>query len=218
MQWSPDGKRLLIRGRLGKREPGLYVTDVETNTTHRLTDRKRWPQWSRDGQWIYYSDSAQDNSQIWKIPAEGGEPIQVTKKGGIFFAQEADDGFLYYTKRRQPSSEKWDDIWRIPIGGGEERPFLENLFLEGKNCTMWRNHLVYRHWVNEEGVPDIAPGRRSVMDMMNLETGEVTRLHTFDPEDRFCFGTAVSPDGQSILYAPVTSSGGSDLVLVENFQ
>ena len=45
---------------------------------------------------------------------------------------------------------------------------------------MWQSHLVYRHWVNEEGIPDMAPGRRSVMEMMNLETGEVTRLHTFD--------------------------------------
>ncbi len=218
MQWSPDGKRLLVRGRLGNREPGLYITDVETNTTHRLTDRKRAPQWSRDGR-----------GSITRTP------LRTTRRSGKFQPTAASQSKSHKTAAFSSPKKPTTDSSTTPNGVNRPRksgtifgespsraarstPSSRDLYIEGRNCTMWRNHIVYRHWVDEDDIPDMAPGRRSVMDMMDLETGEVTRLHTFVPKDRFCFGTAVSPDGRSILYAPQVSSGGSDLVLVDNFQ
>ncbi len=218
-RWSPDGQRIAHWGRADE-SLDIYVTDVETKFSRRLTDEEsteNHPSWSRDGRWIYYTTNRSGETQVWQRPAEGGEPLQVTKGAGEV-AQEGDDGFIYFAKRRQPSSYKWIDLRKIPEDGGEETSVLEDLCLESLNWTLWQGHIVFRHWVNEAGAPEAGPDSHSVMDMMHLETGEVTRLHTFELEDRFCFGTAVSPDGQSILYAPQVSSGGHDLVLVENFQ
>ena len=41
------------------------------------------PRWSRDGRWIYFHSNRSGEDQIWKIPAEGGEAVQVTKQGGM---------------------------------------------------------------------------------------------------------------------------------------
>ena len=40
--------------------------------------------WSRDGKWIYYGCSRTGRSGLNKIPAGGGEPIEVTRTGGRF--------------------------------------------------------------------------------------------------------------------------------------
>ncbi len=36
--------------------------------------------------------------QVWKMPANGGEAIQVTKDGGYAPLESPDGKFLYYTK------------------------------------------------------------------------------------------------------------------------
>jgi Tol biopolymer transport system component len=40
------------------------------------------PSFSRDGAWIYFSSTRTGRPEIWKIPAEGGQLIQVTTNGG----------------------------------------------------------------------------------------------------------------------------------------
>ena len=40
------------------------------------------PNWSRDGQWIYfYSDHQGRPFQLWKTPLKGGAPVRVTRNG-----------------------------------------------------------------------------------------------------------------------------------------
>jgi TolB protein len=49
------------------------------------------PSWSKDGQWIYFDSARSGQPQVWKIPANGGEAIQVTRDGG-FGPHESPDG------------------------------------------------------------------------------------------------------------------------------
>jgi hypothetical protein len=39
--------------------------------------------WSRDGKWIYFTSNRSGQWQIWKMPSDGGEPVQLTKQGGF---------------------------------------------------------------------------------------------------------------------------------------
>ena len=41
------------------------------------------PSWSKDGRWIYFSSNQSGEFQIWKMPAESGRAVQVTKNGGF---------------------------------------------------------------------------------------------------------------------------------------
>ena len=36
------------------------------------------PRWSADGRWLYYLSAASGSLQVWKAPAAGGAPVQVT--------------------------------------------------------------------------------------------------------------------------------------------
>ena len=40
------------------------------------------PSWSRNGHWIYFGSTRSGESQIWKVPVEGGQSVQVTRTGG----------------------------------------------------------------------------------------------------------------------------------------
>ena len=68
------------------------------------------------------------------MPVEGGQPIQVTKKGGWEAFESFDGTTVYYSKTADRNA-----IWKVPTAGGEETRFLAN--------TLWR------YWtVGEKGI------------------------------------------------------------------
>jgi TolB protein len=115
--WSPDGKRLAFQSdRAGSRD--IWVADVPTGELHRLTSwtgQEYGPAWSGDGSAIYFSaDSGARLSDIWKVPAEGGPAVRVTRDGTV---QEV------VTRPGRPevyaiSLSATGDIQPVRIGGG----------------------------------------------------------------------------------------------------
>ncbi len=76
------------------------------------------PSWSRDGRWIYFASNRTGDYQVWKVPAEGGDAAQVTKRGGVAAFESPDGKFVYYTALKP-------GIWRVSVEGGEETPVLD---------------------------------------------------------------------------------------------
>ena len=73
--------------------------------------------WSRDGRWIYFASNRSGEYQVWKVPADRGEAVRVTRNGG-FVAKESPDGqWVYYTKSAEDSG-----LWRVPRDGGGGDP------------------------------------------------------------------------------------------------
>jgi Tol biopolymer transport system component len=78
--WSPDGKELAycgIRGDLFD----IYTIDVTGGEERRLTHgegRNDGPDYSFDGQWIYFNSSRTGLMQIWRIHPDGTGLEQVT--------------------------------------------------------------------------------------------------------------------------------------------
>ena len=60
--------------------------------------------------------SGMEENQVWKIPVEGGQPVQVTRLGGFSAYESLDGQTLYYAKTRQDNPE----IWQVPVNGGNE--------------------------------------------------------------------------------------------------
>jgi TolB protein len=83
-RWSPDGRRIVFSSRVkGNRD--LYLTDSDGSNTIRLTSepsQEEFPSWSGDGRWICFRSDRTGRGQIWKIPAAGGQPQQVTTGDG----------------------------------------------------------------------------------------------------------------------------------------
>jgi Tol biopolymer transport system component len=170
------------------------------------------PSFSNDGEWIYFGDANLTEQNIWKVPAEGGDAVQVTRLGG-FEAFEGPGGkYLYYTSR-----EERPGIWRVPVDGGKE----EQVWEQGEQ-SFWA--------VGKEGLYCLDKGSAPPsIEYLDLGTGESRRVallaetapegggFSISPDVRF-LGFSVSPDERFILFsAPDASSGQSDLMLVENF-
>jgi len=94
-RWSPDGERIAFFSVLEKQWE-IFVTSVNGGKPKRLTSSPAadyLPSWSGDGKWIYFASNRSGEDQVWKLPAGGGEAVQLSQKGGCF-ALETANGFI----------------------------------------------------------------------------------------------------------------------------
>jgi eukaryotic-like serine/threonine-protein kinase len=201
-RWSPDGARIAFDWNADANFD-IYVVRSRGGRPVRLTyDRADdvIPSWSRDGNWIYFASNRTGRNEVWKAPGNGGEAVQVTRNGG-YVAFESRDGLsLYYTKENQTSTA----LWTMPLEGGDERQVLPAIGF--RNFSVVGQRLYFLTPMNRDG--------RFSIDYLDIQTGKVNTIATIagTPSN----GLSISPDGRSVLYAQLDSTG-SDLMLVENF-
>jgi Tol biopolymer transport system component/serine/threonine protein kinase len=208
-RWSPDGRQIVFESRAASHYANIYVINAEGGTPRRLTTDSSAhvvPSWSRDGRWIYFTSNKSNGQdwQLWKMPAEGGQAVQVTQHGGMAAVESSDGKFIYYAKLSDPG------IWRMPVQGGEE-----NLVLKQLVPAFWGNWTMV-----DKGIyfVDLNAKRNPTIEFFNIATGRMTQVAA--PEKLPVWwnpGLAVSPDGRWVLYAQVDQDI-SDIMLVENFR
>ena len=201
-RWSPNGQTILFTSRR-EGSSDLYLIRPDTGELRRITDdpaEEGEPRWSRDGLTIYFGSTRTGRLEVWKMPAEGGHAVQVTRHGGTTATESPDSRFLYYAKASNISTS----IWRVPVDGGEE-----TLVVPGLSHSL-------NFVVATRGLYMLAAGfGRTSIDFFEYETGKRTTLLTIGKPA--WVGTALSPDQQSMLYTTVDSAG-SNLMVVERFR
>ena len=149
----------------------------------RLTTETRdevTPSWSADGRWIYFSSNRTGSHEVHKIPAEGGDVVQVTTNGGTSASESPDGEFLYFAKSRS-GIEAPHGIWRMPIDGGDEVQMHDR-----GEYSLWE--------VKEEGIYVLNRAvNPAVVELVDVTTGEVTQVAVLDHEPSM-YGFSVSPD------------------------
>ncbi len=225
-RWSPDGGRITFDSDAAGKEFDIWVIDANGGkpvrmTTHPANDGN--PSWSHDGRWIYFDSARTGQQQVWKIPADGGEAIQLTWDGGYAPLESPDGKFLYYTKNLYNTT-----LWRVPLGGGQATKVLEGLsnylnlaiadegiyFVPSPASAHQHTYFAYPRWV-QAGVDSI--------QFLNLRTNQIKRITSFerpvgaagDMADGN--GLAISPDGRWILYSKADRAD-AELRIVENFR
>jgi Tol biopolymer transport system component/DNA-binding winged helix-turn-helix (wHTH) protein len=201
--WSPDRKGVVFSERTEGDKSHLSIAEIEGGFTRRLTfgdHNDVTPNWSHDGRWIYFSSDRAGESQIWKIPAEGGEPIQLTRAGGLRPRESADGRFVYYADRQGPCY-----IRKVPVNGGAELPVMVGRTTRSGLWTLWENQIVHADYGN----PTVG------VYAFDLDTGHLNQL--FSSETDFYVGMTVSPDGRSVLLS-IGEPDTSDIMLVEGFR
>jgi Tol biopolymer transport system component len=187
----------------------VYVVDAQGGEPRSLTQgfsTEDTPSWSYDGQWIYFKSNRSGISQIWKIPAEGGEATQLTESGGVFRPLESPDGqYVYYLKCGMP--EWLGTIWRVPVEGGEEEEVLGETVQQG-GWDILQNRLYYSKRKD---------GEWFAIYYLDLETGKKTEYFRHEGAVQGSY-LSVSLDEQWIFYAMRDPTITSDIMLVENFQ
>jgi Tol biopolymer transport system component len=204
-RWSPDGRRIALESETAG-EHDIYVLEVAGGVPRRVTtgaSRSMLPRWSADGRWIYFASARTTVWQVWKVPADGGPAVQVTRNGGFVAIESPDGGRLYYAKLEVPG------IWSVPVNGGEER--MVHALPPAGYWDAWD--------VGRQGLyvldPEAKP--RPAIELFDPATRRVTRIAELDRPPQGPLGfLSVSRDERSILYTRPEHMG-SDIVMVEGF-
>jgi hypothetical protein len=141
---------------------------------------------------------------VWKVPADGGRAVQVTRQGGFAAFESPDGRTLYYTKGLAVQG-----LWRVPTSGGDETPVME--FPKPGYWGYWALAGNGVYFVNS----DVRP---FALEFLDLATARVVRVAVLaKPPVAWESGLALSPDERSLLYLQVDQVN-SDIALVENFK
>ena len=201
-RWFPDGRRIVFdSSKEGHTE--LYMIDITTLLPHRLTNESSdnvTPSVSPDGKWIYFASRRTGRFEVWRMPAEGGEAMQVTRNGGSWPEVSPDSKEVYYL------APDGVDVWKVAGGGGQETRVLGP---------------VWEFAVAAEGIYFIETGT----GFYKGSTGNFLKFFSFakgttkkvsDVKLQPSYGLSISPDGRYVL-AALIDPFVCDLMLVENF-
>ncbi|MGD0670033.1 MAG: protein kinase [Bryobacteraceae bacterium] len=199
-RWSPDGQLIAFDSLEDHAE--IYVISAAGGKPRRLTSGpadNHVPSFSRDGKWIYFSSNRTGEDQIWKVPAAGGEAVQVTHDIGYVAFESPDGAYVYYTQTPVTPSV----LWRLPASGGQPVKVLDGVIQRA--FTVLEKGIYY---INQ-------PAGDARLQFYDFGTGRSTIVARNLGD--VGLGLTVSPDGHTILFSRMISPVG-DLMLVENFR
>jgi len=204
-RWSPNGRYIAFE--FHPKERGeIYMVELPGGIPHLVPTipgaDNLSPSWSRDGNWLYFaSKRGNEPFQLWRMPAQGGLPSQLTHNGGISPVESPDGRFLYYSKYEQGG------VWRMPLEGGEESQVLSDA--GGYDWPNWAVTPNGIYFLRFDKFPRVS------IAFFEFATGRTTSLWALDKEPGW--GVSVSPDGKSLIYVQ-DEFAESNIMLVKNFR
>ena len=209
-QWSPDGQQIAFDRRNNK-ESDIYTIRVDGSGLRKVTDSvggNTVPSWSTDGEWIYFnSNRAIPHSvyQVWKIPANGGVAVQVTRggKNGSWNPAISRDGkTLYYNQD--------DRLWRTDLRTGQASPVKET-----------SNIYAHRNWyVGLGGIffYEVGNGTGSQINRLDLLTGKVSNFAVSDARIATDSQSISITDNEERFALSTVGTQLSDIMLISNWR
>ena len=195
---SPDGRYVVF---VSDRTGTNHVWRIEMDGSHatQLTNGvgELNPQCSPAGQWVVYN-SRSSNAHLFKVPVDGGEPIQVIDETSSGVAVSPDGKWLAST-HYDPANIK---LAIYPFEGGESQKLLD-VFGFYFRWTPDGHALAY--------VDERNPWR---INSQPIDGGPQKILTDFNPDRIFSF--AWSRDGKQLAIARGTVN--KDVVLISNFK
>jgi serine/threonine protein kinase/Tol biopolymer transport system component len=123
--WSPDGARYVYH----TRDPGdpIFVVDRNGANPRQIVIDKpgvhhHYPVWSLDGKWIYFVKGIQATYawDLWRVPADGGEPQRLTQHNGeVGYPAPIDLHTILYVARDGDRSGPW--LWALDVDRKQAR-------------------------------------------------------------------------------------------------
>ena len=203
-RWSPDGRYIAFEFHPNEHSE-IYIVEVAGGVPHLMPTvpgaDNLSPSWSRDGKWLYFaSKRGTECFQIWKIPVQGGTPVQLTQHGGISAVESTDGRYLYYSKFEEGG------VWRMAVEGREETKVLD---VGGDGWPNWA--------LGSEGIYFLkfSKSPHPTIQFLNFATGKTHLVWTLEREPGW--GISVSNTGKSIVFTQ-DDFAESNLMMVENFR
>jgi len=197
-RWSPDRHHIAFEFNAGEHSE-IYVVDVAGGRPRLIPTLpgadNLAPNWSRDGQWIYFtSDHEVGRFDLWKVPLLGGPPVRLTNNGGVYGVESADGRSLYFSKLVVPG------IWKMPLNGGEETRVLDQ-----SGSTDWYNGSLVQngiYFLSRSAKP------RETIEFLNFESGKINSRFLSRQAGRLgcrCFSRRQVPRVWTKRFIPIQS-------------
>jgi Tol biopolymer transport system component len=203
-QWSPDGRWLAFDSQDQNGTFHVFVMEARGGPARRLTadpHNESRPSWSRNARWIHFASDRTGRLEVFRVPSQGGEAVQVTDQGGFTSFESFDGKTLYYVKGRVASQP----LFARPLAGGPERRLVDAIW--GRTFAVTEDGLYYFADTDREGVFSLRH-----LAVPQGRTREVIEVHVVPS-----LGISVSPDHRTILFAAHTTMN-DDLMMIENFR
>src|SRR5262249_53013025 len=134
------------------------------------------PKFSRDGKSIYFSSMRSGDYRVWKMPADGGDAVQVSSnQGGAGGIESVDGRSVFYNTVAVVGS-----VWRQPLPAGEPVKMIDGV--------VWFNYCFLGNGVYY--IDQV--GGETKLNYRNLATGKSTIVGRNLGE--VSAGLTVSPD------------------------
>ncbi|HTQ97612.1 MAG TPA: winged helix-turn-helix domain-containing protein [Candidatus Acidoferrum sp.] len=197
-RWSPDSRWIAFDSDGRFSHSGIYVVSVEGGPVRSVVvddSNNSVPSWSRDGKYIYFASNRGQGEQVWKVPSEGGQPIQITRAGGFSAFESPDAKTLFYAKNRYQNPE----IWQVPVDGGVETRVS---LLHPSTWASWA--------VTNQGILLLSEysGQKSELEYFDFASRSIHSLATLE---KASFWLASSANGSSIWYSELTDYQASQV-------
>jgi tricorn protease len=233
--YSPDGKSLAFNRHpavwsrqhyRGSYAADLWIANLTTRSYTKLLGDERynryWPMWGADDAIYFVADPLPNDknvkagssevrksaNNIYRIPAKGGQPVQVTRHtdGNVFWPSMSSDGKVIVY-------EDNFGIWKLDLASGRSTEIKLDIATDEKE-----NEIDVETVSNEVDAFDISPsGRRAVISargqILTIATdrGDITRIAPDRMSSRNDTPTW-SPDGKYVAF--ISDRSGRDEVWI----
>jgi tricorn protease len=180
----------------------LYTVQTDGGMARKLTSDpgyEMFPKFSPDGKWLAFTGQYDGNTEVFVMPAQGGEPKRLTYTAtlgrddisdrmgpnNIVMAWTPDSKHIVYRSRKQTFNSFIGQLFKVSIEGGlsEELPLSTGGFCsfspDGSKLAFNRVFREFRTWKYYKG------GMADDVWMYDFETGESKRVFENPSQDIF---------------------------------
>ncbi len=186
---SPDGRFIVFSS---NRTGGFNIWRMNAedgSDLKQLTfgEADSYPSCSADSQWVFYDNQSSSRITVWKVPIDGGDPVQLTNEYARMPVVSPDNQFMacrYYSEDGQRRG-----IAIISVDGGPPLKFLPEIPVGLFQRVQWISNGRALTYI------DVANGVSNVRSY-NLDDGSRQPLTNFQEDQIFAY--AWSPDNKQL--------------------
>jgi len=163
---------------------------------------------SPDGKWIAFQSRRGGKDTIWKIPVDGGAPVQLTDKSSFRPLFSPDGKFIscaFYEEQVNPPRYR---AAKIPADGGAPFRVFDLPDTVNFGDGFW--------WTADGRALTYVDTRNDVSNIWSLRIDSANQSQLTNFSSKKVFYYALSPDGKS--FAMARGAEVSDVVLIRDFR